>query len=42
MLDPWLIFAGFALAVVVVTGFLRLLPAASRRRLGRSVILLGF
>ena len=42
MTDPWLIFAGFALAVVVVAGFLRLVPLAPRRRLRRSVILLGF
>jgi small-conductance mechanosensitive channel/CRP-like cAMP-binding protein len=35
-------FAGFALAVVVVAGFLRLMPLAPRRRLRRSVILLGF
>ena len=42
MTDPWLVFAGFALAVVVVAGFLRLLPLAPRRRLRRSVILLGF
>jgi small-conductance mechanosensitive channel/CRP-like cAMP-binding protein len=40
--DPWLLFAGFALAVVVVAGFLRLMPLAPRRRLRRSVILLGF
>ncbi|MEP7053245.1 MAG: mechanosensitive ion channel family protein [Pseudomonadota bacterium] len=42
MTDSWLVFAGFALAIVVVAGFLRLLPAAPRRRLRRSVILLGF
>ena len=42
MTDPWLIFAGFALAIVVVAGFLRLLPTAPRQRLRRSVILLGF
>ena len=42
MTDPWLVFAGFALAVVVVAGFLRLVPRAPRRRLRRSVILLGF
>jgi small-conductance mechanosensitive channel/CRP-like cAMP-binding protein len=35
-------FAAFALAIVVVAGFLRLLPRAPRRRLRRSVILLGF
>src|SRR5450755_1831923 len=35
-------FAGFVLAVVVVAGFLRLLPLAPRRRLRRCVILLGF
>jgi small-conductance mechanosensitive channel/CRP-like cAMP-binding protein len=35
-------FAGFALAVVVVAGFLRLVPLAPRRRLRRCVILLGF
>jgi small-conductance mechanosensitive channel/CRP-like cAMP-binding protein len=35
-------FAGFALAVVVVAGFLRLMPLAPRRRLRRTVILLGF
>jgi small-conductance mechanosensitive channel/CRP-like cAMP-binding protein len=35
-------FAGFALAVVVVAGFLRLMPLAPRRRLRRCVILLGF
>jgi small-conductance mechanosensitive channel/CRP-like cAMP-binding protein len=35
-------FAGFALAVVVVAGFLRLMPLAPRRRLRRSVILLAF
>ncbi|MES1178633.1 MAG: mechanosensitive ion channel family protein [Myxococcales bacterium] len=40
--DSWLIFAGFALAVVVVAGFLRLAPLAPRHRLRRSVILLGF
>jgi small-conductance mechanosensitive channel/CRP-like cAMP-binding protein len=40
--DPWLIFAGLALAVVVVAGLLRLAPRAPRRRLRRSVILLGF
>lgn len=40
--DSWLLFAGFSLAVVVVAGFLRLLPEAPRRRLRRSVILLGF
>jgi len=40
--DPWLVFAGFALAVVVVAGLLRLVPRAPRRRLRRSVILLGF
>jgi small-conductance mechanosensitive channel/CRP-like cAMP-binding protein len=38
----WLVFAGFALAVVVVAGLLRLAPLAPRRRLRRSVILLGF
>jgi len=38
--DQWLVFAGFALAVVVVAGFLRLAPLAPRRRLRRSVILL--
>ena len=42
MTDPWLMFAGFALAVVAVAGFLRLMPLAPRRRLRRSVILLGF
>lgn len=42
MTDPWLVFAGFALAVVVVAGLLRLVPRAPRRRLRRSVILLGF
>ena len=42
MTDPWLVFAGFALAVVVVAGLLRLVPLAPRRRLRRSVILLGF
>ena len=42
MTDPWLMFAGFALAVVVVAGLLRLMPLAPRRRLRRSVILLGF
>ena len=42
MTDPWLVFAGFALAVVVVAGFLRLVPLAPRRRLRRSAILLGF
>ena len=42
MTDPWLIFAGLALAVVVVAGLLRLAPRAPRRRLRRSVILLGF
>ena len=42
MTDPWLVFAGFALAVVVVAGLLRLAPRAPRRRLRRSVILLGF
>lgn len=42
MTDSWLIFAGFALAVVVVAGFLRLAPLAPRRRLRRSVFLLGF
>jgi small-conductance mechanosensitive channel/CRP-like cAMP-binding protein len=35
-------FAGFALAVVVVAGLLRLMPLAPRRRLRRCVILLGF
>ncbi len=40
--DSWLIFAGFALAVVVVAGFLRLVPLAPRHRLRRAVILLGF
>src|SRR5450432_347234 len=35
-------FAGFALAVVVVAGFLRLMPLAPRKRLRRCVILLGF
>ncbi len=35
-------FAGFALAVVIVAGFLRLAPTAPRRRLRRSVTLLGF
>jgi small-conductance mechanosensitive channel len=35
-------FASLALAVVVVAGFLRLMPLAPRRRLRRSVILLGF
>jgi small-conductance mechanosensitive channel/CRP-like cAMP-binding protein len=35
-------FAGFALALVVVAGFLRLLPLAPRKRLRRTVILLGF
>jgi small-conductance mechanosensitive channel/CRP-like cAMP-binding protein len=40
--DQWLVFVGFALAVVVVAGFLRLLPHAPRRRLRRAVILLGF
>lgn len=39
--DSWLVFAGFALAVVVVAGLLRLMPHAPRRRLRRSVILLG-
>jgi len=39
--DPWLVFAGFALAVVVVAGLLRLAPLAPRRRLRRSVYLLG-
>lgn len=42
MTDPWLVFAGFVLAVVVVAGFLRLAPLAPRKRLRRSVILLGF
>ena len=42
MTDPWLVFAGFTLAVVVVAGLLRLAPLAPRRRLRRSVILLGF
>lgn len=42
MTDPWLVFAGFALAVVAVAGLLRLVPLAPRRRLRRSVILLGF
>ena len=42
MTDPWLVFAGFALAIVVVAGLLRLVPRAPRRRLRRSVILLGF
>ena len=42
MTDPWLIFAGFALAIVLVAGLLRLAPRAPRRRLRRSVILLGF
>ncbi|HTA89985.1 MAG TPA: mechanosensitive ion channel family protein, partial [Polyangiaceae bacterium] len=42
MTDSWLVFAGFVLAVVVVAGFLRLLPLAPRRRLRRCVILLGF
>ncbi|HEY0462867.1 MAG TPA: hypothetical protein VGC79_01605, partial [Polyangiaceae bacterium] len=42
MTDPWLVFAGFSLAVVVVAGLLRLAPRAPRRRLRRSVILLGF
>lgn len=37
----WLVFSGFVLAVVVVAGFLRLVPLAPRRRLRRSVILLG-
>lgn len=41
MTDSWLIFAGFSLAVVVVASFLRLAPLAPRRRLRRSVILLG-
>jgi small-conductance mechanosensitive channel/CRP-like cAMP-binding protein len=40
--DTWLIFASFVVAVVVVAAFLRLLPLAPRRRLRRSVILLGF
>jgi len=40
--DSWLVFAGFALAVVAVAGFLRLAPLAPRRRLRRSVFLLGF
>jgi len=39
--DPWLVFAGFTLAVVVTAGILRLVPLAPRRRLRRSVILLG-
>ena len=42
MTDSWLVFAGFALAVVAVAGFLRLAPLAPRRRLRRSVFLLGF
>ncbi|HEX7452421.1 MAG TPA: mechanosensitive ion channel family protein, partial [Polyangiaceae bacterium] len=42
MTDTWLIFVSFVVAVVVVAGFLRLLPKAPRRRLRRSVILLGF
>ncbi len=42
MTDTWLIFVSFLVAVVVVAGFLRLLPKAPRRRLRRSVILLGF
>ena len=42
MTESWLVFAGFALAVVVVAGLLRLAPLAPRRRLRRSVILLGF
>ena len=42
MTVQWLVFAGFALAVVVVAGLLRLAPLAPRRRLRRSVILLGF
>jgi small-conductance mechanosensitive channel/CRP-like cAMP-binding protein len=40
--DSWLVFASFVVAVVVVAGFLRLMPLAPRRRLRRSVILLGF
>ncbi|HEY3664568.1 MAG TPA: mechanosensitive ion channel family protein, partial [Polyangiaceae bacterium] len=42
MTDSWLVFASFAVAVVVVAGFLRLVPLAPRKRLRRSVILLGF
>ncbi len=42
MTDSWFLFAGFVLAVIVVAGFLRLAPLAPRRRLRRSVILLGF
>jgi small-conductance mechanosensitive channel/CRP-like cAMP-binding protein len=40
--DSLLNFAGFVLAVVVVAAFLRLVPLAPRRRLRRTVILLGF
>jgi small-conductance mechanosensitive channel/CRP-like cAMP-binding protein len=40
--DSWLVFASFVIAIVVVAGFLRLMPLAPRRRLRRSVILLGF
>ncbi len=40
--DSWLVFANFAMAVVVVAAFLRLMPLSPRRRLRRSVILLGF
>jgi small-conductance mechanosensitive channel len=36
------VFTGFVVAIVVVAGFLRLMPLAPRRRLRRSVILLGF
>ncbi len=42
MTDSWLVFASFVVAVIVVAAFLRLVPLAPRRRLRRSVILLGF